>query len=63
MAVPGGLPGSDTKPERPAIGQALTAHHTARRGKPTEADRPPVSTFPGRKPQVALGQLEITTQR
>jgi len=34
-----------SKPERPAMRQALAAVNAERR-KPTEADAPPVSTFP-----------------
>jgi hypothetical protein len=31
----------------------------ARKGKPTEADVPPVRPLPGRKPKVLPGQLDL----
>jgi hypothetical protein len=34
----------------------------ARKGAPTEADAPPPSTFPGRKPKLIPGQLALGEQ-
>lgn len=41
------MPDKDIDPrERPGMKAALTNLRAARRGKPTEADRPPVGSFP-----------------
>lgn len=40
------LDGPDTKPERPALADALRRLYEGRPGPPTEADVPPPSTFP-----------------
>jgi hypothetical protein len=46
VTAPGRIPGTDDRPERRALGEALRLLHTARRGPPTEADVPPPSVFP-----------------
>jgi hypothetical protein len=51
------------KGEKPASSPALEAElwfrHKAAKRAPTDADRPPVSTFPGPKPKVHDDQLEL----
>ncbi len=49
---------SDARSQHPALAATLRALRLDRR-KPTEADRPPASTFPGRKATVLPGQLEL----
>ena len=45
-----------------ALTEALKAHKRPKRA-PTEADRPPTSTLPGRKVKVIPGQLELGNDR
>lgn len=58
---PWSKPGSDTGPERPSILDALRRLKSARRGKPSSSDAPPVSTFPGRKTKPLPGQTKLPT--
>jgi hypothetical protein len=44
---------------RPGLQAAVQAERHAKRRKPTEADRPPPSTFAGRQPRHITGQLDI----
>ena len=44
-----------------ALTAALQAHKLPKRA-PTEADRPPTSTLPGRKVKVLPGQLELDAE-
>jgi hypothetical protein len=43
---------------RPGMRDALRACKLAKR-KPTEDDRPPASTFPGPKPKLLPGQIDL----
>jgi hypothetical protein len=45
-------------PTPPGVKKALQALRLPKR-KPTDADRPPPSTFPGRKAKVLPGQLDF----
>lgn len=56
---PWSKPGSDTGAERPSILDALRRLKSARRGKPSESDAPPVSTFPDRKAKPLAGQTKM----
>lgn len=60
---PWSKPGSDTGPgpEHPSILDALRRLKSARRGKPSLSDAPPVSTFPGRKAKALPGQTKLPT--
>lgn len=53
------IPGGDARQERPSLMLALRARWLARRGRPTEEDVPPISTFPGRKATIVPGQMDI----
>ena len=49
---------SDARKQSPGVREALRALRLERR-PPTEADRPPASTFPGRKERRLRGQLDL----
>lgn len=44
---------------RPGLRTAIQLERHAKRRKPTESDRPPPSTFPGRQPRHIDGQLDL----
>lgn len=50
---------SVTRPERGGMRFAIANLWHGRRGRPTEADAPPISTFPGRKAKPITGQLDL----
>lgn len=53
------IPASVKRPERGGMRSAIANLWHARSGRPTEADVPPLSTFPGRKVQPIPGQLDL----
>lgn len=47
----------------PRLDEEIARRQKARRGPATEADAPPPSTFPGPKPVIHEGQLQIEDAR
>jgi hypothetical protein len=57
------MKGPTGKPERPSMLNALEALAFSRRKPHPDDDRPPPSTFPGRKAKHILGQITIDDEK